>query len=306
MDSIVKDWLSNRKITPSVQSEFNVHAGMTPMFGECIVIPIHDENGKYLFNKYRRSPLSDVGPKYMYDKGGATQLYAIDKAKDEPEIVITEGELDALVCWSANIPAVSSTGGCMAFNVDWARFFLNKSVIICYDNDAPGGEGMARTLSVIPYARCLFLPEAAAVKDISDYVSRGGDLHELLKTAKRFDNYEDVVADRAERLATWKSTHFHDAYIKMKAERPKSERKERTSGDDVERARQFPIVDIIDFNRLGNAKCLWHAEKESSLHYYADDNHCYCFGGCGRAYDAIDVYRKVNNCSFKEAVRKLQ
>lgn len=306
MKDVITDWLAKRHITPQVQAEFDIHTGLMPAMGECIIIPVHGMDGKFLFNKYRRSPLSDALPKYMYDKGGTTQLYGAHKAANEPEIAVTEGELDSLVCWSANIPAVSSTGGCMTFNPDWASFFLNKSVILCYDNDQPGGEGMARAFVQIPHAKILFLPDTAGVKDISDYVSRGGDIHELIKTAKRFDHYEDVVADRAERLATWHSTYFHDAYIKLKAEKPKAERKERMAGDDVERARLYPISDLLEFGGNGNAKCLWHAEATASLHYYSADNHCYCFGGCGRAYDAIDVYRKMNNCSFKEAVRKLQ
>jgi hypothetical protein len=161
----------------------------------------------------------------------------------------------------------------------------------------------------MPNAKVLFLPDSPGIKDITDYIAKGGDLNELLKTSKRFQDIGDVIADRAERLATWHSTFFHDAYLhikEMEARPKKTYRGPRVEGNEVERAKQYPISDLIKFNASGSAKCIFHAEKESSLHYYSDDNHCYCFGGCGRAYDAIDVYRKLNGSTFREAVRALQ
>lgn len=308
-DVIVKDYLSRRKISPAVQIDFGVHAGMTPSMGECIVIPIVTGEGEFSFNKYRRSPLKDgvSGPKYIYDKGGTVQLYGAWKAKNESKVLWCEGEFDALVAWSANIPAVSSTGGALSIDMGWKPFFESKDVTICFDNDKAGGEGAAKALALVPNARVLFLPKE--VKDIGDYVVRGGDLDSVIGTAKAFPTYESVVADRAEKLATWQPVYFHEAYIEAHRERNMVERHgkvKREAGDDVGRAKEFPIPEMIKFDFNRSAKCLWHAENTPSLHYYPQDNHLYCFGGCGRGYDAIDVYMKIHSVGFREAVKKLQ
>ena len=74
---------------------------------------------------------------------------------------------------------------------------------------------------------------------------------------------------------------------------------------DVAKAKQFPISQLIQI-RGNTAKCIWHNEKTGSLHYYPKTNTVHCFGACGESHDVIDVYMKLNNCTFREAVLKLQ
>ena len=274
-----------------------------------IIIPVCDFDGNLLYNKYRRSPLSNEGPKYLYDKGGKIALYGAQMAKDAKTVLITEGEMDCLVAWSCNIPAVTSTSGAMSFQDSWISFFDDKEVILCFDNDPAGGEGMARTLEILPHAKVMFLPDVPNLKDISDYASMGNSLVDLMRTAKHFDSIEAIIEDRSKCLATYDSVYFHDACIKRMKEQqkpaPKTGKKDLTNGTDIEKARAFPISELIDFKN-DKARCPFHNEKTPSLQYYPADNHCYCFGGCGRAYDAIDVYMKINNCGFKQAVAKLK
>jgi DNA primase len=309
MNKVFKDWLNRRHITDKVIEDFGITSVNHFLFNnnECIVIPVVDENGVFIFNKYRRSPLDLSTPKYLYDKGGKVSLYGLDKIKDESTILITEGEVDCLVAWSANIPAVTSTGGALSFQEEWAKYFIDKEVILCFDNDQAGGEGMARALDIIPHAKVLFLPDRGGLKDVSDYVEGGGNLNELLKTAKFLPTLEAVRENRADRVAMFLSTFFHDAYIKTheKVTRPVSARKERIETDKFLRAKAYPITDLLEFTQ-GKAKCLWHNERTASLAYYPKTNTCYCFGQCGRVFDSIDVYRKLHNCSFNEAVQALQ
>ena len=72
----------------------------------------------------------------------------------------------------------------------------------------------------------------------------------------------------------------------------------------VEKAKQFPITSLLTFNRR-LAKCIFHNEKNASLYYYPETNTCYCFS-CNTSADSIDIYKKLNNCSFVEAVKALQ
>jgi len=294
-------WLQSNKITPEIQKAFNIS------FTDKIVFPVHDMNGVFLFNKYRRSPLTEEGSKYTYDIGSKVSLYGCNHIKtDHTTILITEGEKDCLVAWSNNIPAVTSTGGALSFQKDWADMFTDKEVIICLDNDKAGGDGMVKVLEYLPQAKVIFIPDMPNVKDISDYVAVGGNLHELLKTARTFTSLSEVNENRSERLATFRSVYFHDAYIKKhtKINNYVGDRKPSFSSDVVTKAKEYPLCELIEFNAQKKALCPFHHERTPSLQYYPKTNSCYCFG-CGKAYDSIAVYRHLHNCTFKEAVDAL-
>lgn len=294
-------WLEVNKITDSVRTMFNVH-----MSDDRIVFPVHDTNGQFLFNKYRRSPSSNVGAKYTYDVGGKVTLYGYKHAKDSSTILITEGEKDCLVAWSHNIPAVTSTGGAMSFQSTWAEFFKDKEVIICLDTDEAGATGMVKILKVLPWAKVLLLPDRPNMKDISEYVNAGGDLHELLKTAKHYADIAEVTEDRLKRIARMQSVFFYDAYIKAhtKVNTYTGERKTFDS-DKVTHANGYPLPNILDFNSHGKRACDWHKNDNTpSLQYYPKTNTAYCFA-CAKVVDSIEAYRFKHKCSFKEAVDNL-
>ena len=294
----------DRGITDEVITRFNLNVYDHPTIGECLRIPITNR-----FNKYRRHPLDDRKPKYLYDTGSSVTLYGADYliGLNGGPVVITEGELDTLVCWSQNIPAVSSTGGAMSFQEEWASAFVGHDVYVAFDNDKAGAEGMVKVLKYLPKARVVLIPNQTDVKDISDYVARGGDVHELLATAKWYPDVAAVEDDKKKRKAMWQPTVFHDAYLDKHRERV--ERAERgpspyTGDDKVLRAKSYPMDKVIKFDR-GFAICPWHSEKTGSLKYYPKTNSAYCFGGCGRAYDTIDAHMKKHGKTFVEALEDL-
>ena len=71
----------------------------------------------------------------------------------------------------------------------------------------------------------------------------------------------------------------------------------------VNRAKKFPISELIDF-RGGFTKCIFHTDNDPSMKYYEKNNRVHCFAGCG-GFDVIDVYRKLYNVNFIEAVKYL-
>jgi len=301
LNKLHADWFQHQKVSAQVLETFGVKTHDDGM----IAFPVYDEQGDFIFNKYRRSPENESGAKYTYDKGGRISLYGWHLAKDSDTILITEGEKDCLVAWSHNIPAVTSTGGAMSFQPEWIELFEGKTVIVCFDNDKAGGQGMAKVWKMLEEkCKLMFLPERTGVKDISDYVMSGGDLHKLMRTAKVVDDVED---HRNERISMWKSTWFHDVIIE-EAEalerRKKTVRSDKNFGSDIEKAKAFPIPQIIDFVKR-KAMCPFHNERTPSLHYYEKTNTTYCFGGCGKSFDAIDIYQKKFDVSVKTAIKEM-
>lgn len=73
----------------------------------------------------------------------------------------------------------------------------------------------------------------------------------------------------------------------------------------IAKAKDYPLTDLIEFNKNHTAICPFHNERTGSLHYYKKSNTAYCFGACQKSYDSIEVYKLLNHCSFVEAVRKL-
>ena len=303
------DWLHKRGITDEVIALFNISIHDHPQIGECIKIPYSAEH-----SKYRRDPLDERKPKYLYDAGGKVTLFGADQLDGTKyrRVVITEGELDALVLWSMNIPAVSSTGGALSFQEEWAKDLTywcgSAPIYLCFDNDDAGAEGMVKVLKYIPDAKVIFVPEQPGVKDITDFVSRGGDFHALMATARGYQSITEVEDDRLQRKAQWLPTRFHDKYLD--AHRQQAERANRPApnradiSDEVLRAKAYPMDNLIEF-RMKKACCPWHNEKTPSLAYYPKTNSAYCFGGCGRAYDSIDAYRMKYGVGFVEAVKEL-
>ena len=76
-----------------------------------------------------------------------------------------------------------------------------------------------------------------------------------------------------------------------------------TAVGDIDKAKAYPIDELVEIKH-GFAKCLWHNETQASMKFYKDQNRLHCFS-CNQSHDSIDVYQKLNNCSFKEAVKNL-
>lgn len=321
-------WLHKRGITDKVIDAFSISVGDVPSLGlhEAIIIPVRHIDGSHAFNKYRRSPLEgNVKPKYLFERGGKVTLYGADqlvahwkllpqfRPDEKPPVVITEGELDTLVCWSLGIPAVSSTAGATSFQEEWVELLKGYSVYVCFDNDEAGYKGAVKVLDYLPDARVIFIPKNIPnVKDISDYVARGGDFHALMRTAKSYPDLETVEAEKESIAANWGDYTFHDLYIdhNKKPSLPTNTNgaaPTSNSDDRVERAKSVDCTALLEFVRNGRyplAKCLWHNDSTPSLTYYARNNSCYCHA-CGKYADAIDIVMARDGVTFKEAIKTL-
>lgn len=140
-----------------------------------IVIPcFYDEALWYV--KVRRPVPPLAGPKYWLVKGSKLTLFGLDRLAGRPEIVICEGELDALVLWQlardlADVIAVA--GATQRPNAQvLLRLAEYRRWFIAFDHDEAGAKGAdwwgfaARTRTVRPLQG----------KDLTDFHLAGGDL----------------------------------------------------------------------------------------------------------------------------------
>jgi len=210
------------------------------------------------------------------------------------------------VAWSNNIPAVSSTAGSKTFTDEWIGWLQGKDVTLCFDNDQAGAEGMVSIIKRFPQAGVVLIPQRPNIKDLTDYVQHGGNIHDLLKTAKTYTFVEQVKEERAARVSVFESVIFHEEYLDKFEPKviPNSRPISAKDDSDKERAKAYPIDRLMRFDKK-KACCIWHNEKTPSLNYYPKTNSVYCFG-CGKYGDAIDVYREIHQCDFKTAVSELK
>ena len=80
--------------------------------------------------------------------------------------------------------------------------------------------------------------------------------------------------------------------------------KEGITDEMIQRAKEYPISDILGETTNGKYQCIDHDDHNPSMHYYKQTNSVYCFS-CGYSADSIAVYQKVYNVDFKTAVKKL-
>ena len=72
----------------------------------------------------------------------------------------------------------------------------------------------------------------------------------------------------------------------------------------IARAKEHPITEILGEPTRGKYNCIWHDDKNPSMHYYEKTNSVHCFS-CGKGGDSIDVAMTVYNIEFLEAVKNL-
>lgn len=70
----------------------------------------------------------------------------------------------------------------------------------------------------------------------------------------------------------------------------------------IERAREYPIEQIIEVNK-NFALCPFHDDHSPSL--YCKNNYAHCFS-CGETADPIKLFMRIHNTNFKETINLLQ
>lgn len=71
----------------------------------------------------------------------------------------------------------------------------------------------------------------------------------------------------------------------------------------IDKAREYPLDQLIEINRAGFAKCIWHTDKNPSM--FCKKNFAHCFS-CNKSGDTIAIIMQLEGLTFRQAVLRLQ
>jgi len=312
----LQEYLISRHITKDF--------GIT-MDGNRIAIPVHDVEGNFLFNKYRKHPddTSDA-PKYTYEKGTTAQLFNAHRLDSTlKQISIYEGEFDCLLAFSQGHQAVSSTGGCATFKEEWVDWLVSQGFDgfhFYFDNDTAGLEAMSRhawrykekinfcTINTIA-RRC---SKGRPIKDVSDAENAEEVVcvQSILKWTGDYKAYLNKIIEHIDYLSEKNLPTIGMEKLRelCYAEYQQSKKPKTTQGYDgpdlISAMKQVPIEEYLTgWNHELKMNCIWHNEKTPSMRLYKENNKVYCFG-CQKSGDVIDVVAQLQcNGDTSEALK---
>ena len=138
-NKVAMKYLLKRGFSEDIIKEFKL--GSTTRWGEDWISIPSLEDDTYKLIKFRKiSTNNENQPKYTREKGAKSILFNGNIIKDNKEIIITEGELDALsLIDSGHKNTVGVTGGAGTLLPEWYDQLLTvEKIFICFDNDDVG------------------------------------------------------------------------------------------------------------------------------------------------------------------------
>lgn len=169
-------------------------------------IPVRGVDGELLnIRCYQTRPRAGRRKVWGVEGMNVPRLYPIEVLAIEQhnEIIICEGELDALITNQYGFPCVTRTGSAKVWRSEWNQAFKGKVVYLCHDCDDAGQDGnrrVARALRrVAEEVRIVRLPYPITEKhgkDLTDYwLDREGDAEEFRRILQEALPYDPHSTD---------------------------------------------------------------------------------------------------------------
>jgi hypothetical protein len=161
-----------------------------------LTVPIYGPEGELVnVRLYDRKPPNRNVPKMIpFASGYGTQVYGFDSLLGNDEIVLCEGEWDRIINEQNGIPTATTTAGAGAFQLEWAKWFRDKHVFICYDEDQAGIDGALRTAKMLKDV-------AAGVYIMTNLGTglKGGDLTDYWVAGSTESQFRSLMEEARER-----------------------------------------------------------------------------------------------------------
>jgi 5S rRNA maturation endonuclease (ribonuclease M5)/KaiC/GvpD/RAD55 family RecA-like ATPase len=194
-EEVVLDYLVGERGF-SVEAIEHFKLGLTNEYGKkWILIPFYNK-GNLIYAKYRTVP--PAKKEFRGLSGRECPLFNQEViVQDMEELILTEGEFDALSCWSNGIKNVVGVPGANMKKALWIKSLDDaapKKIYLLYDNDKVGQEAAKEMAVRVGIEKCynVVLPSefnGTEVKDINEFFKAGGtveDLQKILASAKPF------------------------------------------------------------------------------------------------------------------------
>jgi len=189
LSASARDWLAGRGLDPDLCEQLGI-ASRRARDGKSDVIIFPFEKDGRIVNRKERATAEKA---FIQTKGGEQVFWRHDVLADEAlakePLVITEGELDAVVAvqagywrtiaFAAGAPAKPTEEGKDSAKyacLDVARELLDpvQEIILAVDGDAAGAALLADLTARLGPARCKFLTYPRGCKDLNDVLLAGG------------------------------------------------------------------------------------------------------------------------------------
>jgi len=188
-------WLEERKgITLKTVTEWKIGVNHDGHY----TIPIKDIEGELVNVRYYNPRPSDEYRKIMSERGygSPARLYPIQIFQLDPEqIIICEGEWDALLAIQNGYAAVTRTGAADVWDPSWGDFFVGRNVYLIHDMDRKGQSANIKIekllRNIAKRTRIIQLPYPVTDKhgkDLSDFLL-DNDPAELMGLLAEPDNH---------------------------------------------------------------------------------------------------------------------
>ncbi len=132
---------------------------------------------------------------------------------------------------------------------------------------------------------------SSLLQSIGDEISEA-----LVEKANAFDEVDKILVERwlKKKVKEYKSMEYKIGYW----QNPDG----KISDEDIQRARDYPISDLLEIKKKGNICCPFHDDKHPSASIKNNRLHCFA---CNETWDAIDIIIKKEGLNFTEAVKLL-
>ncbi len=184
-DHEAMSYLNGRGIPPESMKRFKL--GLREKNGKrWLAIPLLS-GSEWVNVKYRSLPPAEKAFEREY--GCRSVLFNGNAVGKHEEIIITEGELDAITLLRNGFEnVVGTTVGAGSFDADWVSALGKvKKIYLCYDSDEAGQKGAASVAKRLGYNKCrnVVLPDA---KDANEFFQKhgAGDFRKCLDSARQF------------------------------------------------------------------------------------------------------------------------
>jgi hypothetical protein len=150
-ENALNDLMGERGLTPETIDKFEIGWDKSV---NAYTIPIRSEDGEFWnVRRYQLNPLPGRRKIWSVEGMGSPRLYPMSVFDNDPdEIIICEGELDAILTIQNGHPAITRTASAITWKAEWSGMFKGRIVYLAHDADAAGQEAnkkVARALQHI-------------------------------------------------------------------------------------------------------------------------------------------------------------